>query len=339
MKFGVLGAGSWGTALAILWSRHGHDVELWARDEEHVRLCQQNRENGRYLPGHPFPPKLQATHDLEAIITGNDLLCIALPLQAYRQFFNEHKHLLTPDHKLVLLSKGIELNTLLLPHQIIADMLGEPWDKQTFALSGPSFAKEVAQDKPTTVVLAGPESPTLVKLQETFNCPTFRTYRTQDLIGVELGGALKNVIAIAAGMVRGLDLGHNAMAGLITRGLSEIARMGMALGAKRQTFAGLSGMGDLVLTCNGDLSRNLRVGMGLAKGMTLQQILIDLGMIAEGVKTSKSAYDLSKKYGVEMPITTCVYRILNEGLDPLTALRQLMSRSLKSESEPSIFES
>lgn len=336
MKFGILGAGSWGTALGILWSRYDHEIQLWARDEAHVKDMVATKQNNRYLPNMPFPQKCQAISDLEEVVATNDLLCLAVPVQAYRSFLNRIKPLIRPSHQLVLLSKGIELQSLMLPHQIVQDCLGESFRKRTFALSGPSFAKEVAQDKPTTVVLAGHRSKLLVQLQETFNCPSFRTYRNHDLVGVELGGALKNVIAIAAGMVRGLDLGHNTMAGLITRGLSEIARMGVALGAKRQTFSGLSGMGDLILTCNGDLSRNLRVGMALAKGKTLEDILKELGMVAEGVKTSQAANELAQKHFVEMPIAYCVYKIIHENLDPLFALQQLMSRKLKSELESSI---
>jgi len=336
MKFGILGAGSWGTALGILWSRHGHEIELWARDPKHCELMSRNGENFRYLPGIALPSGCSVTSDLEKVIRNNTLLCLALPLQAYRPFLEIIRPWLSDDHQFVLLSKGIELHTLFLPHQIVTDCLGPKTIARTFALSGPSFAKEVAQNKPTTVVLSGHKSEALERLQTTLNCPTFRTYRNHDLVGVELGGALKNVIAIAAGIVRGLNLGHNTMAGLITRGLSEISRMGVAMGAKRQTFSGLSGMGDLILTCNGDLSRNLRVGMALAQGKSLPEILNDLGMIAEGVKTSESAYELAKQKFVEMPIATSVYKIINEGLDPLLALQQLMTRKLKSELESSI---
>jgi len=335
MKFAILGAGSWGTALAILWSRHGHQIQLWARNPDDAEAFRTHNHNIKYLPGIAFPEGCEVTNDLEEVIRENRLLCIAVPLQAYREFLGKIRPWLTPEHKLVLLSKGIELNTLMLPSQIVADVLGETFTNRTFALSGPSFAKEVAEDKPTTVVLAGHATKTLIELQETFYCPTFRTYRNQDLTGVELGGALKNVIAIAAGIVRGLNLGHNTMAGLITRGLSEIAKMGVTLGAHRETFSGLSGMGDLILTCNGDLSRNLRVGMGLAKGLTLEEILENLGMVAEGVKTSQSACELATKHGVEMPITTGVHHILYHRLDPLVALQQLMNRKLKAEVESS----
>ncbi len=332
MRLGILGGGSWGTALAILWAKEGHEVRLWMRNSELVQTFRQENRNTRYLPAHPFPANLKLSDDLARTCRQSELLCLAVPLQTYRELLGKVQRLLDPDlHRLLLLSKGIELETFLLPSAIVLDRLGESWEDRVFVLSGPSFAREVAQDKPTTVVLAGRHGPTLKKLQAALNCPNFRMYRNEDVVGVELAGALKNVIAIASGMASGLNLGDNATAGLITRGLAEMARLGVAMGAKRETFAGLAGMGDLILTCKGTLSRNLQVGLALAKGLKLPAILEELGMVAEGVQTCRAAYQLGRRLGVELPITRAVYRILHEGLPPREALRELMSRGLKAE--------
>lgn len=332
MRLGILGGGSWGTALAIMWARKGHEVRLWVRNSRLAKTYQNENCNTRYLPAHPFPANLEISDDLADTCRRGDLICLAVPLQTYRGLLDRLRALLEPErHRLLLLSKGIELETDLLPTPIVLDVLGESWRDRVFVLSGPSFAREVARDKPTTVVLAGHHGPTLERLQSALNCPNFRMYRNGDVVGVELAGALKNVIAIASGLASGLDLGHNAIAGLITRGLAEMARLGVAMGANRETFAGLAGMGDLILTCKGELSRNLRVGLALAKGLTLREILDDLGMVAEGVQTCRAAFHLGQRLGVELPITRAVYRILHEGLSPQKALRELMSRGLKAE--------
>lgn len=331
MKFGILGGGSWGTALAILWSRHGHHVDLWVRDPQAAEAYQEARRNTRYLPEIDFPEQLYIHNNLEATIAANDLLFMAVPLQAYRNFLTHVKPLLQDKHQLVLLSKGIEIDTHLLPSQIVTDVLGDSWTDRTFALSGPSFAAEVARDMPTTVVLTGSVKERVVELQHELKCPTFRTYRNLDVLGVEVCGALKNVIAIAAGMVTGMNLGLNTLAGLITRGLAEITRLGVTMGARRDTFAGLAGIGDLMLTCNGKLSRNLRVGMALAQGHSLETILRDLGMVAEGVHTARAAKQLSSNLDVELPISDVVYSILYEGMTPKEGLHKLMNRELKNE--------
>ncbi|MBO1322246.1 NAD(P)H-dependent glycerol-3-phosphate dehydrogenase [Acanthopleuribacter pedis] len=331
MKLAILGGGSWGTALAILWARHDHQVQLWARKPEDVVAFNAAGANTKYLPEVPFPETLAVVGDLQQLVQTNDLLCLSIPLQAYRAFLMQIKPWLNPRHRMILTSKGIELGTGMLPQEIVEDVLGDEWSQRAYTLSGPSFAKEVADDKPTTVVLAGPHTDELVTLQEALTTPTFRLYRNHDVMGVEICGALKNVIAIASGMVRGLDLGNNTMAGLITRGLHEISRYGVRLGAERETFAGLAGMGDLILTCTGGLSRNLRVGMGLASGKPLEQVLHDLGMVAEGVHTCKSVRHKAHELGVELPITEVVYHILYEGMKPQEGLRRLMTRSLKAE--------
>ena len=334
MRLGILGGGSWGTALAIQWARKGHPVTQWARNSEDVAEFREKGCNTRYLPEVPFPKQLQVTDDLEKTLANSQLLCLCVPLQAYREFLGQLRPYLSAYHKLLLCSKGMEMDTYLLPSWIVVDVLGKDWEERTYALSGPSFAREVAEDKPTTVVLAGKDDKPLASLQLALSCPKFRMYRTHDIVGVELCGALKNIIAIASGMVDGLDLGYNTTAGLITRGLVEISRLGVALGAERETFSGLAGMGDLILTCTGSLSRNRRVGQALSEGKTMDQALADLGMVAEGVHTCRAAYDLSKKRGVELPITEAVYNILYKGLSPQKALHLLMTRDLKSEIEP-----
>lgn len=331
MKLAILGGGSWGTALAILWARHKHEVHLWARNPADVAAFTQAGANTKYLPEAPFPEALTVVGDLEQTIRAHDLLVLSIPLQAYRPFLQQVQPWLNARHRMILTSKGIELGTGMLPQEIVEDVLGAEWSQRAYTLSGPSFAKEVAADKPTTVVLAGPEDDALAALQEALTTPSFRLYRNHDVMGVEICGALKNVIAIASGMVRGLDLGNNTMAGLITRGLHEISRYGVRLGAERETFAGLAGMGDLILTCTGGLSRNLRVGMGLASGKPLEQVLQELGMVAEGVHTCKSVRSKAHELQVELPITEVVYHILYEGLTPQEGLRRLMTRSLKAE--------
>lgn len=330
-RMGILGGGSWGTALAILWARHGHHVDLWVRNKETARAFREMGRNGKYLPEHPFPDGLRICDDLEAVLAENDLIFMAVPLQAYRAFLQGIKHLVRPEHEFVLLSKGIEIDTHMLPTQIVENVLGHDYAHKTYTLSGPSFAAEVAKDLPTTVVLAGADEARVQQLQHVLNCPTFRMYRNKDVIGVELCGALKNVVAIAAGMITGMGLGLNTLSGLITRGLAEITRLGVTMGCRRETFAGLAGMGDLILTCNGKLSRNLRVGMALAEGHTLQTILQDLGMVAEGVHTARAARQLAEQLEVEMPISGMVYRIIYDGVSPSEGLRMLMSRGLKNE--------
>ena len=318
--------------MAILWARAGHHVTMWVRNPEDAERYQAERRNTRYLSDITFPDNLRVTGDLATTLKENNVISLAVPLQAYRGFLERIKdHVDADRHDLLLLSKGVELDTHLLPTPLVLDVLGESWAANVYTLSGPSFAREVAEDKPTTVVLAGINERRLKKLQEALNCPNFRMYRNHDIVGVELCGALKNVIAIASGLALGLNLGHNSIAGLITRGLSEMARLGVALGAERDTFAGLAGMGDLILTCKGSLSRNLTVGMELAKGHSLETVLKNLGMVAEGVHTCRSARQLAESVGVETPITEVVYRILYQNLSPEKALRALMSRSLKAE--------
>jgi glycerol-3-phosphate dehydrogenase (NAD(P)+) len=328
---GIIGAGSWGTALAIHLSRSGRDVALWGRDGSRLMRFAQERENTRYLPGFTFPESLRVEEDLKRLIATSPILCLAIPLQAYRPFLLEHGHRFSEAQQLVMLSKGMELDTLMLPTQIVMDVLGEAWGERTSMLSGPSFAKEVAAGMPTTVVLSSTLESHIEPLQHYFTSPVFRVYTNSDWIGVELAGALKNVIAIAAGMVSGLNLGHNTMAALLTRALYEISRLGSALGARKRTFSGLAGMGDLILTCTGHLSRNRTIGVMLAQGKGLAEALQELGMVAEGVKTARPAATLGREMGIDLPIINVVDRILNEGLNPEEGLFELMTRKLKSE--------
>lgn len=331
MRLGIFGGGSWGTALAILWATKGHPVKLWMRNTERVKEFREAGCNTRYLPQAPFPDSLEVSSDLLETLEQSQLVCLAVPLQAYRSFLEQIKDHLTSYHQILILSKGIEVDTLMLPTQIVCDVLGQEWSDRTFTLSGPSFAKEVAENKPTTVVLAGSDADRLKTLQRALNCPTFRMYRNRDVVGTELCAGLKNVIAIASGMSQGLGLGHNTIAGLITRGLAEISRLTVALGGKRETCSGLAGMGDLILTCTGSLSRNLQVGQRLARGESMEEALANLGMVAEGVHTCRAAWQMSRQKEVELPITDAIYHILYQGLAPREALGRLMSRSLKSE--------
>ncbi|MCB1041659.1 MAG: NAD(P)-dependent glycerol-3-phosphate dehydrogenase [Acidobacteria bacterium] len=330
MEIGILGGGSWGTALAVMWASAFERVDLWVRNADDARVMTETRFPARYLREIPLPANLHVTSDLASVVRRHRVLGLAIPLPAYRDFLNQFGRLFL-DHDLILLSKGIEVDSLLFPSQIVCDVLGASWESRTFALSGPSFAREVAVHKPTTVVLTGPEGDRLLELREQLATPRFRLYSNPDIVGVELAGAMKNVIAIAAGIAQGMEFGSNTMAGLITRGLAEISRLGEKMGGKRETFAGLAGMGDLILTCTGSQSRNLTVGIRLAEGLALPQILKELGMVAEGVKTTKAARQLSAREGVELPITEVVHGILYEGLTPRQGLAQLMTRSLKSE--------
>lgn len=330
MELGIIGGGSWGTALAVLWSGVCDRVDLWLRNPADAAAMQKTRQPVKFLTDIRLPDNLNITSDLKSVTERNALIGMAIPLPAYRSFLNEHRDLFR-DQELILLSKGIEVDSLMFPTQIVDDVLGETWHDRTFVLSGPSFAREVAQGKPTTVVITGNNSERLVSLREALATPRFRLYSNSDVLGVEIAGAMKNVIAIASGMTLGMDFGSNTMAGLITRGLAEIARLGECMGAQRETFAGLAGMGDLILTCTGRLSRNLTVGIKLAEGLGLDQVLEDLGMVAEGVKTTRAAKQLSEKVGVELPITNVVHAILYEGWTPQQGMHALMTRSLKAE--------
>ena len=329
-KIAVLGGGSWGTTLANMLAEKGHTTWLWIRETELVEEIKHHAENTWYLPGIKLNPDLQVSADMAQVLAGADYFLVVIPCQFIRKVLSASKHLFPPKPIIICASKGVELETLKPMSRVIADVLA---DKEPYysILSGPSFAREVSQKLPTAVSLGCAHKDLGRKLQELLSTDYFRVYLNEDYRGVELGGALKNIMAIAAGISDGLGSGHDARAALITRGLAEMSRLGVALGARERTFMGLSGLGDLVLTCTGDLSRNRQVGLKLGQGQKLDQILSSTKTVAEGVKTTESVYMLSKKLGVELPITEQVYEVLFKDKDPRQAVQELMSRRLKSE--------
>ena len=327
MKIAVLGSGSWGSALAKVLSDNGHTVALWGRRPELAQAIQTTRENGAFLPGARFADTLRATSDLQDALDGVELLLVAVPTHGLREVMRTASAHIPRAIPVVSATKGIEQDTLQFVHEMIASEV--PWTKSTFvALSGPSFAKEVAASQPTVVVAAAHDLALARVVQGAFWADErFRVYLSDDVVGVEVGGALKNVVAIAAGASDGLGYGHNTRAALITRGLAEIARLTMKMGGDALTLAGLAGMGDLVLTCTGELSRNRHVGFELGSGKTLAEILGGMRQVAEGVRTARSAWDLSQREGVSMPITEQVYLALYQDKSPRDAMRDLMTRA------------
>lgn len=327
VKLSVLGAGAWGTALAASWAPH-HEVTLWARDAAAVDAMRAARVNARYLPDCPLPANLAFSANLEDALAGAGLIVVAVPSGALRPTLTAlaRRPALPP---LIWVSKGFEPGSRKLPHQLIAELL--PGHHETAVLSGPSFAQEVAHGCPTALTLASHDTALARRLAEVLSNHRLRIYAHDDVIGVELGGALKNVIAIAAGICDGLQLGHNARAALITRGLAEMTRLGVKLGGHFETFMGLSGLGDLILTTTGDLSRNRQVGLRLARGQTLDAILAELGHVAEGVTTAPEVNKLAAEIGVDMPITRAVCRMLFEGLPAAQAVDTLLNREIKAE--------
>ncbi|MBA3013537.1 MAG: NAD(P)H-dependent glycerol-3-phosphate dehydrogenase [Desulfobulbaceae bacterium] len=327
-KVVVIGAGSWGTALALLLARNGHDVTLWAHRQEHVEQMVAQRENKAYLPGFSLPESISITSDLKRSCTGVSLVVMVVPSHVYRTVFINVKQYLNPGMIVVSATKGIENDSLMTMTQIMKE---EFLSGSYAVLSGPSFAKEVAAEKPTAVTVAATENRVASQVQKIFFAETFRVYTTTDVIGVELGGPLKNIVAIAAGICDGLGYGTNTRAALITRGLAEITRLAVTMGANPLTMAGLAGLGDLVLTCTGDLSRNRSVGLKLGQGMTIEEIQQEMRMVAEGVKTTRSAWNLAKKMCVDMPILEQVYQVLYEGKKCQEAVYSLLHRDQKEE--------
>ncbi|MGE4542665.1 MAG: NAD(P)H-dependent glycerol-3-phosphate dehydrogenase [Pedobacter sp.] len=331
MNIGVIGAGSWGTTLADLLSKNGHAVTLWAYEQDLVERMRQHRKNDLYLPDFTLDDKLAFTSELSEVAAGKDMLVLVAPSQVLRAVVRQAEPYMAENTVLVSAAKGIENDTLMAMSEVLSEVLPSKRCKRLAFLSGPTFAREVAAEIPTALTVASEDEEIARLVQKTFSNTYFRVYRSNDIIGVELGGALKNVIALAAGISDGLGFGYNARAALITRGLVEMTRIGLAKGAEERTFMGLSGMGDLVLTCTGDLSRNRSVGLELGRGRKLEDILSGMKMVAEGVKTTLSAYQLAQRLGVETPIIEQMYLILFENKEPRDAVADLMQRSLKAE--------
>lgn len=330
-KIAVLGAGSWGTALSVHLGRLDHEVSLWARDGALVEEMRASRINDVYLPGVTLPPSVSITQRVADAIAGRELIVSAIPSHGCRVVIREAARHAAPGAIFVSATKGLEVDTLLRMSQVIAQEVGPA--RPVVVLSGPSFAVEVAHQLPTAILAASSNAVATELVQAEFRGPYFRLYGSDDVVGVEIGGAMKNIIAIAAGVVQGLGLGHNALSALITRGLAEVSRLACAAGARRETLAGLSGLGDLVLTCTGDLSRNRRVGLELAKGRSLPDILAATRMVAEGVRTTGAALALGSRYGVELPIATQMAEVLAGRADVRSAISALMLRPQRAEAE------
>ena len=327
----VLGAGSWGTALAVHLARVGHAVQLWARDAALVADMDSRRANAVYLPDVSFPDTLRPTTDLPAALADAQFVLVAVPSHGVRQVLRAGAAHVSPSAVVLSATKGLEDGSLARMSEVIADEWANV--REIAVLSGPSFAKELAASLPTVVVVASADDTAARHVQDEFRSGALRLYASRDVVGVELGGALKNVIAIAAGVVEGLGLGHNALAALITRGLAEIGRVAVAAGGHRDTLAGLAGMGDLVLTCTGQLSRNRHVGLELARGRSLDDIVASMKMVAEGVRTTHAALELGARLGVELPIATQVDALLAGRVTPAAAVAELVGRRQKAEAD------
>ena len=330
-RVAVIGGGSWGTALANLLGENGYPVDHWVYEKEVKEQIERQHENLMFLPGFRLSDNITPSNDLAAVVSGKRMVVMVTPSHVTRATARRLDGILPPDVTLVSATKGIENETLLTMSGVLKEAIPSVTDENLVILSGPSFAKEVARRVPTLVTAASKNHDRARMVQKVFSSPYFRVYTNEDVIGVELGGAVKNVIAIASGIIDGLGLGLNTRAAVMTRGLSEMRRLGIKMNADARTFGGLAGVGDLILTCTGDLSRNHTVGMKLGQGKTLDEILSEMQMVAEGVKTAMSVYNLSRKLKVEMPICHAIYRILYEDLSPKVAGQQLMGRDLKKE--------
>jgi glycerol-3-phosphate dehydrogenase (NAD(P)+) len=327
----IIGAGGWGTALAITMARHGKDVRLWAYEPYVVETMVAARENPLYLPSVRVPESVLISNSMPKVLADAGIVILAIPSHVYRDVFSKMLPLINPGMIFASATKGIENDTLMRMSEVLIDVAQSRFTPQVAAISGPTFAAEVAHDEPTALVVASADEPLRLLLQTELSGPRFRLYTNGDLIGVEIAAAVKNIIAIAAGVVDGLGLGSNATAALVTRGLAEITRLVMACGGKRETVSGLAGLGDLVLTSYGNLSRNRRVGIALGQGKSIQDVLGNMRMVAEGVKTTKSTVALARKLNIEMPIAEKMYSVLYEDRKPQDAIRELMERKLKEE--------
>ena len=334
-QIAIIGAGAWGTGLAIVLGRKGtHNVRLWAHETDVCRSITERRVNELFLPGRPIPDSVSASNELAAVLEGSEIIVSVMPSQHCRGLFERMRPSMNPEALIVSATKGLEEGSLLRMTEVISTVLRREHAWAIGALSGPSFAQEVARGDPTAITVASHDSALMRTVQKEFSEPSFRVYTNRDVVGVELGGALKNIIAIAAGICDGLGLGHNSVAALITRGLAEMTRLVVACGGRSDTMAGLAGLGDLVLTCTGGLSRNRSVGVELGRGKKLPEIIAGMhGIVAEGVFTTTAAVGLARSREVEMPITEQMHAILHEGKSPRDAILELMTRTGKSENQ------
>ena len=331
MSIGIIGAGGWGTALAVLLCRKHDEVSLWCHSAETFARIRETGENAAYLPSVKLPDRLRVTRSLETAASGRELLLCVTPSHVLREVMTQAAAFVAPDTIVCCGSKGIEEATLMTMGDVLADILGRP-DRHAF-LSGPTFALEVAKGLPAAVTAAGAAPAVARKVQESLGSPEFRVYTSTDVVGVQLGGVIKNVIAIAAGVSDGLELGHNARAALITRGLAEMTRLAVKMGADPMTLSGLPGLGDLVLTCTGHLSRNRNLGFQLGQGRRLADVVAETRMVAEGVRNTRTVHLLAQRHGVEMPIVAQMYRVLYEDKEPMQAVRDLMGRTQRAEAD------
>ena len=330
-RIGIVGAGSWGTALAVSLALSGKETALWARRQELVDTMRSTQQNQPYLNGIQLPSTIHVSCDLEQVIASSSMVVFATPSQSVRHTAERAQPYITSQHRVVSVSKGIENETLLLTSEVLKDVLSDVPDNNIGVLYGPSHAEEVARKVPSTVVAAAYHRETARAIQDAFMAPWLRVYINTDIKGVQVGGSVKNVMAIAAGISDGVGFGDNTKAAIVTRGISEIRRLGVAMGGQSETFSGLSGIGDLVVTCMSGLSRNRYLGEQIGQGKTLREVQAEMKMVAEGVRTTQSVVALAKRYDVEMPITEAVYAILFEGVHPLDAVGGLMGRAAKEE--------
>lgn len=335
MKITLCGGGSWGTAIARLLSNKGHELNFYIRNKEVIENIRKNKENTKYLPGAKFEKEINLTNNLDSVLQDIDVFIIAVPTSSIREVLTSIKGKISKDVIIVNLSKGIEVESLDRISEISSEILK---DNPFVALSGPSHAEEVGKDIPTTLVASSENLKVAQTIQHEFSTPIFRIYTNPDLVGVEMGGALKNIIALAAGMNDGLAYGDNSKAALMTRGIYEMSKLGITLGANPHTFNGLSGIGDLIVTCTSMHSRNRRAGILIGEGKSMEEACNEVGQVVEGVKTVKSAYKLAKLKNIEMPITNALYKVLYEGYDPNKAVYELMTRENKDEIEQIFFE-
>ena len=327
----IIGAGSWGTALAVVLAHRFDFVRLWVYETDLAARLAATRQNDVYLPGSELPVNVHPTSSLAEALDGADMVLSVMPSHLVRGLYQQMAEYLHPSMLFISATKGLENETLLRVSEVIRDVLRPRFDPHVAVISGPTFAREVASFEPTALVVASEDTALTETVQAAFSGPTFRLYTSSDPVGVEVGGSIKNVVAIGSGVLHGMGLGHNATAALITRGLAEMTRLAVAMGGKPLTLAGLAGLGDLVLTCTGDLSRNRTVGVELAHGRKLDEIVRSMKMVAEGIKTTNAAVDLARRHDVEMPISEQMFQMLHFGILPRDAIQRLMERSLKGE--------